>query len=261
MKDMNFIPYVGVGPIRFDMKPPDVELAVGVPSSTSTSSRGEFEEHRGDITVRYDSETNGVVEISFGSESGLTLDKQDLYCSSNLTKYLLCKDSSPVECFGFLLFLDIGLAATGFHDDDEDRRAISIFQKGRWDSMKENFTSISLQRCSNIAKGAKRGPKTDPNAPHNKKIREIGDQIENDDGTVIAGGGRLKERLIPKPGGYKSGRRPDVLYKDCNGNICGVNVGKTKANGSPIKREQQALDDLNGAGLPAIFQGYDQDIV
>lgn len=67
----------------------------------------------------------------------------------------------------------------------------------------------------------------------------------------------MKERLIPTPGGNKSGRRPDVLYKDCNGNLCGVNVGKTKANGSPIKREQQALNDLNGAGLPTKFQRYD----
>ena len=103
----------------------------------------------------------------------------------------------------------------------------------------------------------KRGPKTDPNAPHNKKIREIGDQIEADGGTIIAGGGRLPEQLVRTPGGNKSGRRPDVLYQDCKGNLCGVNVGKTKADGSPIKREQQALDDLNGAGLPTRFERYD----
>ncbi|WP_434339500.1 hypothetical protein [Motilimonas cestriensis] len=66
MTDMSFSPYKGVGSILFDMKPAEVELAVGKPSSTSTSGRGEFEEHRGDITVRSDSETNGVVEISFG---------------------------------------------------------------------------------------------------------------------------------------------------------------------------------------------------
>ncbi len=108
-----------------------------------------------------------------------------------------------------------------------------------------------------VPKGAKRGPKTDPNAPHNKKIREIGDQIEADGGTIVAGGGRRAETLIRTPGGHKSGRRPDILYKDCNGNLCGVNVGKTKADGSPIKREQQALDDLNGAGLPTRFERYD----
>ncbi|WHI49544.1 RHS repeat-associated core domain-containing protein [Microbulbifer sp. MLAF003] len=110
---------------------------------------------------------------------------------------------------------------------------------------------------SKAKKGAKRGPKTDPNAPHNKKIREVGEQIEAEGGTVLAGGGQLKEKLIPTPGGHKSGRRPDILYKDCEGNLCGTNVGKTKADDSPIKREQQALDDLNGAGLPTTFQKYD----
>ncbi|MPV86497.1 RHS repeat domain-containing protein [Ostreibacterium oceani] len=105
--------------------------------------------------------------------------------------------------------------------------------------------------------GKKRGPKTDPNAPHNKKIREIGDQIEADGGTVIAGGGRFPEQLVKTPNGNKGGRRPDVLYQDCKGNLCGVNVGKTKVDGSPIKREQEALDDLNGAGLPTKFERYD----
>ncbi len=114
-----------------------------------------------------------------------------------------------------------------------------------------------VQGSKKVTKGAKRGPKTDPNAPHNKRIREIGDQIEADGGTIIAGGGRLPEQLVRTPGGNKSGRRPDVLYQDCNGNLCGVNVGKTKADGSPIKREQQALDDLNGAGLPTRFERYD----
>ena len=108
-----------------------------------------------------------------------------------------------------------------------------------------------------VKPGKKRGPKTDPNAPHNKKIREVGDQIEKDGGTIEAGGGRLPEQLVRTPGGHKNGRRPDILYRDCKGNLCGVNVGKTKANGSPIKREQQALDDLNGAGLPTKFIRYD----
>ncbi|MFC4701776.1 RHS repeat-associated core domain-containing protein [Glaciecola siphonariae] len=119
-------------------------------------------------------------------------------------------------------------------------------------------TGVKLARkATKVRGGAKRGPKTDPDAPHNKKIREVGDQIEAAGGVVIAGGGRLPEQLVRTPGGNKSGRRPDILYQDCNGMLCGINVGKTKADGSPIKREQQALDDLNNAGLPTRFEQYD----
>lgn len=117
--------------------------------------------------------------------------------------------------------------------------------------------AVPLIRAT-ITKGAKRGPKTDPNAPHNKKIREIADQIEAQygPGSIKAGGGRLPEVLLPTPGGYKNGRRPDILYENDCGVLCGINVGKAKQNGMPIKREQQALDDLSNNGIPTIFVRY-----
>ncbi len=49
----------------------------------------------------------------------------------------------------------------------------------------------------------------------------------------------------------------NFIKKNLHNNLCGINVGKTKADGSPIKREQQALDDLNSAGLPTRFEHYD----
>jgi RHS repeat-associated protein len=111
-------------------------------------------------------------------------------------------------------------------------------------------------KALDVTKGGKRGPKTDPSAPHNAKIREVADRIEAEGGTIIAGGGRSPEKLIPTPGGDKGGRRPDVLYKDCNGILCGVNVGRAKADGSPVPRETKALNDLNGAGVPTTFVRY-----
>ena len=115
------------------------------------------------------------------------------------------------------------------------------------------------QRASacNTCNGQKRGPKTNPVAPHNAKIREIADQIEKEGEKIIAGGGRKPERLIPTFGGHKNGRRPDILYKDANGVTRGKNVGRVKADGTPVLREQKALDDLNGPGLlPTTFDCY-----
>ncbi len=102
----------------------------------------------------------------------------------------------------------------------------------------------------------KRGPKPKGTGAHNSKIVEIADDIEaNNIGTVIAGG-RKPEILIPTPGGYKSGRRPDILVKRSDGSYFGINVGKTAASGAPITREVQALYDLEDAGLPMFFVGY-----
>lgn len=63
---------------------------------------------------------------------------------------------------------------------------------------------------------------------------------------------------VPTPGGNKVSRRPDVLYKTPDGTTKGLNVGKTKADGSPVTREQEATDDLNGAGVETDFIPYDR---
>jgi hypothetical protein len=44
-----------------------------------------------------------------------------------------------------------------------------------------------------------------------------------------------------------------------NGSQGGINVGRTKANGEPVKREIEALKDLNEKGnLPTRFEQYDK---
>jgi hypothetical protein len=65
--------------------------------------------------------------------------------------------------------------------------------------------------------------------------------------------------MISTPGGMKEGRRPDIIYRNKEGELRGVNVGKTKADGTPVTREQNALKDLNGPGkLPTRFVPYDR---
>jgi RHS repeat-associated protein len=108
-------------------------------------------------------------------------------------------------------------------------------------------------------KGAQRGPKTDPKAPHNAKIRAEADKLEDQGNTILAGGGREKEKLIPTPGGKKEGRRPDILYRTPEGEVRGRNVGKADASGRPVTRERAALADLNGpGGLPTDFVPYNK---
>jgi hypothetical protein len=82
----------------------------------------------------------------------------------------------------------------------------------------------------------KRGPKTDPDAPHNKKIREEAQKLIDEGNTIIAGGGG-KEVLIPTPGGYKSGRRPDILYRTPNGEMRARQIVRTNADGTPLKEK------------------------
>ena len=103
----------------------------------------------------------------------------------------------------------------------------------------------------------KTGPKPKGTGPHNLKI-EVASQVT--DGDIIAGGGRgyPKEAIIPTQGGIKSSRRPDILVQKSDGSLYGINVGKTTAQGAPIKREVEAIYDLEDAGIPMYFVGYDK---
>ncbi|MBQ2922128.1 MAG: hypothetical protein IJE60_03405, partial [Tyzzerella sp.] len=106
---------------------------------------------------------------------------------------------------------------------------------------------------------AKTGPKPQGTGAHNLKIEEIASQVT--DGTVIAGGGRIcpnPEAIIQTPNGLKKTRRPDILVQRPDGTLYGINVGKTTAKGAPIKREAEALYDLEDHNLPMYFVGYDK---
>ena len=118
-------------------------------------------------------------------------------------------------------------------------------------------TVVSSAR-ETTTKGAKRGPKTDPTAPHNAKIISEAEALEAEGNEILAGGGRAPERAVPTPGGHKDSRRPDITYKTPDGTAKGRNIGKTKADGSPVTREEKALEDLNEAGLETDFVPYDR---
>ena len=101
---------------------------------------------------------------------------------------------------------------------------------------------------------AKRGPKPkDQGGPHNDKIEERAQCIIAQGGTILAGGNRKPEILIPTPGGKKRGRRPDIIYQMPGCSPCAENVGWTKADGSPVPREVDAMNDLNNNGMPTKF--------
>lgn len=56
----------------------------------------------------------------------------------------------------------------------------------------------------------------------------------------------------------KQSRRPDILVQKSDGSLYGINIGRTTANGSPVKRELDAINDLEDAGIPMYFVGYDK---
>lgn len=56
------------------------------------------------------------------------------------------------------------------------------------------------------------------------------------------------------PGEFKSSRRPDLLVERPDGSLYGISAGRQKmGSGAPIKGEAEAIQDLEGIGIPMHF--------
>jgi hypothetical protein len=124
-------PLVGVGDVKFGMTSEKVEEIWGSPISVTTTMLGEREERRADVTVRYDE--SGVVEFTFLPDTDLFIGRVNLFTASDPAAVLLNYDPAPKESLGFLIFFKIGVVITGYHDGEEDQRAITTFTGNRWD--------------------------------------------------------------------------------------------------------------------------------
>jgi RHS repeat-associated protein len=108
------------------------------------------------------------------------------------------------------------------------------------------------------AAGAKRGPKPWPEGAHNETIARRIEELEAQGYEHLNGGGK-REEFLPIENGYKSARRPDIAMRAPDGSIYRENVGRTLANGSPVQREVEALDDIQSElGVRPGFTPYDQ---
>ena len=131
---------------------------------------------------------------------------------------------------------------------------LSMFLGGGGGGASKALTSVkgvkSAARATSsgvVRTGLKRGPKPKGVGPHNLTIERRIRELESE-GMTHVGGGSLKEEFIRTPGGAKSARRPDITMRRPDGTLYRENVGRFDANGNPVRRELQALDDL-GAEL------------
>jgi hypothetical protein len=131
-------------PVTFDLIPADVEKRLGPPERVITNDEGQREERRGAIDIRYSTDDGKVVEIACVRGARLAYeDHDDLFERPHLIEFLMRFDPTPQEAMGFLVFLNLGITVTGFHDEDESQKAIVAFRRGRMDEFRSMFHPYS----------------------------------------------------------------------------------------------------------------------
>lgn len=130
--------YVGVGKLHFGLSQVEIAQLIGTPTSQKTGFSGELTEYRREngLLTTYDKNTHKLIEIGF-SKNILELEyaNKKLFNEPPFTIFseLAKLDGNPYESLGFIVLLNLGMTLTGFHDEDVNQRAVTVFARGRWD--------------------------------------------------------------------------------------------------------------------------------
>lgn len=129
-------PLAGTDQVAFGMSPQEVENALGTPDQISKNHLGSRVEFRAAMNVGYSLATPRVDHIGFGRQmTQLYLGELNFFFTppEQVLRTLMVADSQPLTYLGFVVFLKLGIALTGFHDGDESQKAVTLFPKGAWD--------------------------------------------------------------------------------------------------------------------------------
>jgi len=130
-------PYASVGDIRFGMSEQEVERVLGPPIHRDRNRKGEIEEYREGIKVYY--ADGAVAELVLMAPARALYKGTDLLGLEAPVAFLTSDDPRPFEYMGATVFLDIGLALTGFAEPDDPDTSVTAFARGRWDHLRSKL--------------------------------------------------------------------------------------------------------------------------
>jgi hypothetical protein len=135
---MEIYSYIGAGRLKFGMHFTEVGNFVGPPVKSNTGFLGELTEYRENsgLVTTYKKTEATLVEIGFSKNiSNLEFGGQKLFKDHQLQvlSKLVQQDGSAFEYLGFIILIKLGITLTGFHDNADEQKAVTVFDKGRWD--------------------------------------------------------------------------------------------------------------------------------
>ncbi len=90
--------------------------------------------HYADFIARFDSKTGQLYEFTLLPECVASINGMRVEWKPAFLSTIQHLDPSLMESYGFIVSYKLGLAFTGFDDDDRSQMAIHAFQRGLWDA-------------------------------------------------------------------------------------------------------------------------------
>ena len=149
-------PYVGAMPLRFGMTAEAVHALLGTPQNISAIwDKSGFSHSWADpnLSIGFSNENSlnhvGLMPRGYSvALNGTCIWTGDSCLDPN--PILLKFDANPRECYGFLVYLEIGITTTGFHDDDPSQHALCVFARGAYDDLLPKSKAPDLSRYRNL---------------------------------------------------------------------------------------------------------------
>jgi hypothetical protein len=126
-------PFVGALPIRFDMTSAQVREILGQPkrSRPLRSGVGTSEEFES-VNIRFDVDGR-ITDLSiFGQLSFLKVVGRDIWSEAarlDPNRVLLAIEPEPTNVLGFWVYRKLGIAVTGYQDDDRGNEAVGVLSQ------------------------------------------------------------------------------------------------------------------------------------
>ncbi|POO49833.1 hypothetical protein CTT39_23620 [Agrobacterium rosae] len=133
-------PYIGVNEFKFGISPQEVVEVIGVsPRIKKNPSGGKRYTFGIDKPFFKFSPTDELEEISFPAdlEGQLLIERFDLYSNEEFAVlqqvFMLSGREDTFQVAGFIVFLSLGVAFSGFHDGDKSQKTVVCFRRNLWD--------------------------------------------------------------------------------------------------------------------------------
>lgn len=145
--------FEGALPLRFGMSPADVSGILGSPTTAAPTWDGLLcynYNYRNppqlDVNIGFGGDGQTANHFGFGRHASVYFRGLDFFGDRSAWRSLLDQSSDYHECLGFLVFCDLGIALTGFHDDYEDDLGVTAFPRDEWEKFRPRFKPFELTR-------------------------------------------------------------------------------------------------------------------
>lgn len=149
---MNFpiYPYKGVGVLEFGMLRADIHEILGAPAWQKKSRFSdeiiEFWNDNG-LQLVFSSPEDELIEVClYPSLENVTLEDVEILSDTGKSMYWwLCRlDGAPRQTVGVTVLINLGIAITGFLNDEPDDKSVTVFARGRWREDDPALTPVKI---------------------------------------------------------------------------------------------------------------------